>query len=362
MTKVAISLDDRAFAEIRHFRLQANAAQREIRVHEVFVRPEDRLPSSGIIDARDACQRAFALKRRLRRPRLTADDHLILVTLANVFDHNDDEYFCVSNLDYRDLRKRCPGVGILSLYYLDSEKPSMFFKKARRRREWKRLSARGRERVLSDSILLNLLCALSSQLTGLSAHDAPRECIMDYCDDPSEILRSLRGGFSYDAHCAKRLARSARGRALVAIARRLTARPFHSQPPRIFVSYSRVDNKRASRLWADLTERGHDVFLDKAKIQGGVKWEREIKRRLRSSEFVILCLSKAALNREGFFEVERKEAIRVARSKGTDFLIPVRLGRCEIPPELERLNCVDMFPDWEAGVDRISSSVAGYRV
>jgi hypothetical protein len=41
-----------------------------------------------------------------------------------------------------------------------------------------------------------------------------------------------------------------------------------------------------------------------------------------------------------------------------DFVIPVRFEACAVPRQIqERLQYVDLFPDWDAGVDKVIRAV-----
>ena len=251
----------------------------------------------------------------------------------------------------------------MSLYYTNPN--SVFMKAARGDKAWKRFTPQQRAHLLSDAILLNILCAVTAQVARVRTHNAPRGCVMDYCDRPFMIRDALGAGFSFCRMCQGKLRLSPDGRAVLDIARRLTARPFYSQRPQLFISYSRLDVRVARRLRVSLIERGYssnNIFMDESALSIGVKWEGRIKNRMRKSDFVIVCVSRAANQKEGYYKTELAEAIRLAPTKPPGFLLPVRIDRGEIPKELKSVHCVDLFPDWERAVDRLSSSIAGYRL
>jgi len=76
-----------------------------------------------------------------------------------------------------------------------------------------------------------------------------------------------------------------------------------------------------------------------------------------------LCLSRVAVVKTGFFQVEVKEAIKWQqyRPDSKVYIIPIRLDDCEVPPEVAELHYVDLFPNWKEGVDRIASTVVKHR-
>jgi energy-coupling factor transporter ATP-binding protein EcfA2 len=67
---------------------------------------------------------------------------------------------------------------------------------------------------------------------------------------------------------------------------------------RVFISYSRKNEAFAERLARDLGDAGLDVWIDLRQIQGGERWQQEIFRGLERAEFVVLCLSPAAIASE----------------------------------------------------------------
>jgi len=67
---------------------------------------------------------------------------------------------------------------------------------------------------------------------------------------------------------------------------------------RVFISYSRKNEAFAERLARDLGDAGLDVWIDLRQIQAGELWQQEIYRGLERAEFVIFCLSPAAIESE----------------------------------------------------------------
>src|SRR5512135_1484614 len=123
--------------------------------------------------------------------------------------------------------------------------------------------------------------------------------------------------------------------------------------PRVFLSYSRNDFAEVSRLRADLTAHGIEVWWDKD-ILPGQDWKYEIREAMKRSNAVILCLSGQGLQRtRSFIYPEVYDAIAAYRERrpGEIFPIPIRLSECEIPSieidgarTLDRLHFVDLFP------------------
>ncbi len=130
--------------------------------------------------------------------------------------------------------------------------------------------------------------------------------------------------------------------------------------PKVFISYAREDQVQAERLYDDLKKAEADPWLDKENILAGQNWKTAIGRALRDSDYVILMLSAHSVSKRGYVQVEMKRALDLLDEFPPDdiFVIPARLDDCSVLEEkLRVLNMVDLFQDWEAGVDRILKSV-----
>jgi len=113
-------------------------------------------------------------------------------------------------------------------------------------------------------------------------------------------------------------------------------------------------------LWSKLRADGVDPWLDKENLLPGENWDLEIRRAVRSSHIVIVCLSAESISKEGYVTKEIKLALDVADEKGDDtiFIIPLRLEDCLIPERLDKWQWVDFFEcEREVGYGRLMSSL-----
>jgi hypothetical protein len=96
-----------------------------------------------------------------------------------------------------------------------------------------------------------------------------------------------------------------------------------------------------------LRASGITVWMDVENIRGGEEWRCTIKKALRSSQLVLVFLSKRIVSREGYLHEEILEALEVSRQKppGRIFLIPVRIDNCLIHERLEQFHCVSLFAE-----------------
>jgi hypothetical protein len=107
---------------------------------------------------------------------------------------------------------------------------------------------------------------------------------------------------------------------------------------RIFISYAREDEARVKELYQRLAKAGFQPWLDREHIIPGMKWEPIIKKALKQSDFVLVCLSATSINKRGFLRREIKQALEQAEEKLEHdvYLIPARLDDCEVPDALVR--------------------------
>ena len=127
---------------------------------------------------------------------------------------------------------------------------------------------------------------------------------------------------------------------------------------KIFVSYSRIDEKVARKVSSKLTSLGFDVWFDRTTLKGGEHWESEIIGQIRRADMVVALFSSRSIDRRGFFQAELKETVRVVQTipSAQRFLVPCRLDHCAIPADIENTHVVDVFP-FESGFKRLAEVV-----
>lgn len=123
--------------------------------------------------------------------------------------------------------------------------------------------------------------------------------------------------------------------------------------PQIFLSYARVDAQKVEALYERLSESGFKPWIDRRDILPGEIWKNAIKKAIRSSDFVLICLSTSSVEKRGMIQKEIREALAIWEEKLEDdiYLIPVRLEICDVPESLTRFQYVDWFED--GGLEQI---------
>ena len=126
--------------------------------------------------------------------------------------------------------------------------------------------------------------------------------------------------------------------------------------PRVFIAYVEEDLQAAQRLYQAIERRGFRPWLDKKNLMPGQSWPRAIETAIQTSEFFVACFSHRSISKRGNFHSELRYALSCAEKVPLDetFFIPLRLDDCIVPGRVSRrIQYLDMFPNWDAGVDRI---------
>jgi len=128
----------------------------------------------------------------------------------------------------------------------------------------------------------------------------------------------------------------------------------------VFINYASFDQTVVENLYDALKSKGVDVWFDRKSLLAGQRWRDEISKAITKSDIVIVCLSKKAIDKDGFVQKEIKFALDKAdeKSEGGIYIIPVRLEKCNIPTRLAEYQWVDFFEN--DGFERLIYSLHSY--
>ncbi len=129
---------------------------------------------------------------------------------------------------------------------------------------------------------------------------------------------------------------------------------------KVFLSYAREDYSAVRRLFLDLKAAGFEPWLDDENLLPGQKWELEIERAIRTSDFFIALLSARSTSKKGYVQKEIRQALDVLNELPEEavFFVPARLDDCEPShPALRRVQRIDLFPVWDTGLRKIIRSL-----
>lgn len=130
-----------------------------------------------------------------------------------------------------------------------------------------------------------------------------------------------------------------------------------AKQPQIFLCHASEDKARVSEIYKRLTAMGFKPWLDKRDLLGGQRWQLEITQAIKASDFVLIFLSGASVQKRSFVQKEFKLALDVLQEipQGEIYVIPVRLDDCEVPQEFHELHWIDLFE--KEGFENIIKSI-----
>ncbi|MEW6404114.1 MAG: toll/interleukin-1 receptor domain-containing protein [Chloroflexota bacterium] len=112
---------------------------------------------------------------------------------------------------------------------------------------------------------------------------------------------------------------------------------------KVFLCHASENKPIVQELYDRLVRASYEPWLDTEVLLPGMDWDLEIKKGLRASDAVLVCLSKVSVAKEGYIQKELRLAqdIQDEKPQGTIFLIPVRLDNCKTPYNLQDIQWAD---------------------
>lgn len=110
----------------------------------------------------------------------------------------------------------------------------------------------------------------------------------------------------------------------------------------VFLCHASEDKQIVRDIYKRLMDNGYKPWLDEIDLLPGTNWDNEIKQAVRSSDAVIVCISKNSITKEGYIQKEIKQILDIADEKLEDaiFIIPLKLEDCNIPNRLSKWHFV----------------------
>jgi len=120
-----------------------------------------------------------------------------------------------------------------------------------------------------------------------------------------------------------------------------------SRPLRVFLCHASQDKPQVRDLYQLLIGIGVDAWLDEKKLIPGQFWESEIRKALRSSDAVVVCLSHTSLTKTGYIQKEIRHVLDVADEYPEEaiYLIPARFEDCAVPERFSKWHWVNLFEE-----------------
>jgi hypothetical protein len=118
------------------------------------------------------------------------------------------------------------------------------------------------------------------------------------------------------------------------------------QKLKVFLCYASKDKPMVRNLYQKLIADQYDAWLDEKKLISGQIKDLMIRKAVRKTDVVIVCLSKQ-FNQAGLQQKEMRLALDTAMEipEGKIFIIPVRLEECDVPESLESKHWVNLYEE-----------------
>jgi TIR domain len=121
---------------------------------------------------------------------------------------------------------------------------------------------------------------------------------------------------------------------------------------RVFLCHASHDKPKVRDLYRLLVGMGVDAWLDEEKLIPGQLWESEIRKALRKSDAVVVCLSSTAITKTGYIQKEIRQVLEIADEYPDEaiFLIPARFDDCTLPERFSKKQWVNLFEERGKGL------------
>jgi len=116
---------------------------------------------------------------------------------------------------------------------------------------------------------------------------------------------------------------------------------------RVFLCHGSEDKAAVRELYKRLEADGLRPWLDEKDILPGEEWTASIRKAIKTSRFVLVCLSPKSVSKIGYIQKEIAIALDRAEEQpeGVSYIIPVCLEPCDVPERLRRWQYVRLFED-----------------
>lgn len=126
--------------------------------------------------------------------------------------------------------------------------------------------------------------------------------------------------------------------------------------PNVFISYRSPDADLAERLAAAIRDAGHDVWLDRWRIDVGDSIVARIDEGLTAARYLVLCLSADGNDTPWITREWMATLARQLEGAGVK-LLPVRLSGGSLPAILADLKYADLVRDWPGELQKLLRAI-----
>jgi len=364
MITVYIALHPKYSLAERFFINVANQAQNEFAFKPVDITYDDRLLFTNPklkLHISDLCKEAYRIKKKHK---IAASALLLFLFDALAYDEEDEDLFFMTT---EGGEFESPGIGVLSTRYCTKAI----------------LGGKSSVAITANSIIMNILGAVTCYFTKADTHTETTGCILDYCDKMEDIRFALKNGFHFCTRmkCHEILEDTTKGRALLKIADVLTysrirkasdleetikieeadmallARPLWagrnlSVDKKLCLTLMPYSEKFSNRIWRRLRRIIKNTGLKPQRADDlyGRKVMEDVWKGINKARVIVADLSKK--NANVFYE------LGIVHTLGKDCILLAQ-SQDDIPADLKSLRCV-FYEDNDDGYRKLAKEIPAY--
>lgn len=125
-----------------------------------------------------------------------------------------------------------------------------------------------------------------------------------------------------------------------------------SEKNSVFISHSSVDKPLVDKLVAEISSIGVKVWYDKFDITLGDSVPGKINEGLSKAKYFIIVLSNASINSKWVQEELNAALMKQINMNGT-FILPIKIGECEIPPLLSHRKYLNLEENYHTAIEEL---------
>jgi GTPase SAR1 family protein len=116
---------------------------------------------------------------------------------------------------------------------------------------------------------------------------------------------------------------------------------------KVFLCHASQDKEYVRGLYKQLQAMGAIPWLDEINILPGQDWNYEIRKSIKNSDVIIVCISNRSVNKAGYVQKEISYALDIAseQPEGSIFLIPAQIEKCDIPEKIKSIQCAKVYEE-----------------